>query len=436
MHSQNCGEEVLEAVCVHRDGDAKVDRRPFPTTASKSNNHLTGSEKARRVKTTTRTTTRTTTVVTSGGETTPLSNHTNKTVAKAVAKKPQDRSRNHMEPIREAVCASIQPAAEEDIELGFDRYQNCMSNSKEGKENGLSSYEKGPGVDHDEEDAVTAASNDIVTVFSNDVASYVAAVTNDPNSKKHDKNEEKDDSPDYNDVDDPEANYGCIKGLKRDRHLKHFVLYLSTLIFVLALIGITIKDAGKDCDSYRTDCHMFSEMPGLAAFLFLLVYAIYLSEAFCCSSTFQYLRKVNSTESVIEYMKRMYGTEPRLIMSMECYHYETRVVYHTDSNGNSYTTTRQVVVVTWTGSIDVDIVSWKDDSVPLRDEEVRKYQVTKVKLSKTFAADEGYERQKFEFIAANRFRDGTLNLTVCCRKVHFCCAGVLIHLCLCFSSVL
>ena len=66
-----------------------------------------------------------------------------------------------------------------------------------------------------------------------------------------------------------------------------------------------------------------------------------------------------------------------------CYHYETRTITetHTDSNGNSSTTTRQVTerVNTWSGNEEW-IYSYFDDNSGELADEIRRFQTTKIQV--------------------------------------------------------
>lgn len=81
----------------------------------------------------------------------------------------------------------------------------------------------------------------------------------------------------------------------------------------------------------------------------------------------------------MDYMDRLYQTEPTLSIKIECYHYETRVVYYTDANGNACSRTETYPVVTYTETEPVYITQWKDASVPLQHSEVKEFEVTKVR---------------------------------------------------------
>lgn len=62
-------------------------------------------------------------------------------------------------------------------------------------------------------------------------------------------------------------------------------------------------------------------------------------------------------------------------------------------------------VTTYIGREDINIRAWQDESHVLQEEDVRAYQLTKVKVHKTFTGDDNFERQCNDFVLRNRYRD-------------------------------
>jgi len=91
---------------------------------------------------------------------------------------------------------------------------------------------------------------------------------------------------------------------------------------------------------------------------------------------------------------------------------ETYTTTSTDSNGNRTTTTHQRMVVTYRETEAVNIVSWQDLSVPLTSKDVAEYQMTKLKLTKTFTGDDNFIEQRNRLITRNRYRDVFYDLDV------------------------
>ncbi|CAB9522805.1 transmembrane protein 151B [Seminavis robusta] len=202
---------------------------------------------------------------------------------------------------------------------------------------------------------------------------------------------------------------GCI----RDRHVTHSILYLGIVCFLLAWWIQAIRWRRNDCDrirSYRLDdypeCSEFfghENYTFLRWFIFVFGYVFFLGE-FWFSSTGKYLKNIHSNEDLHQYLKRMYATAPTLSITIECYHYETRVVHYTDSNGNSCTRTETYPVVTYVETEPIHIQSWEDQSVPL-DPKLIQFEVTKVRMHKTYTGDANLAAKSEDLIRRNRYRD-------------------------------
>jgi TMEM151 family len=143
----------------------------------------------------------------------------------------------------------------------------------------------------------------------------------------------------------------------------------------------------------------------------VVIYLLVLWES-CGCSTGKYLSNMDTALSVLDYVNQLHENPPNVSMTMVCYHMETRTTTSTDSNGNVTTSTYQVQVVTYREREEVDIVSWQDVSMPLTSKDVEEYQLTKLKLTKTFTGDDNFTQQKNSLIARNRNRDVCYNLHV------------------------
>jgi hypothetical protein len=131
------------------------------------------------------------------------------------------------------------------------------------------------------------------------------------------------------------------------------------------------------------------------------------------SHTFQYLRNINTTETVLAFMDRMYATKPTVTWSIQCYHYETRtrqvrytVTYYVGNQQHTETRYRtetyQERVNTHAASGALQYTRWEDVSVPLCRDEIIEYVLTKVSIKKTWiAGDTGAREQKEDFIRYN-----------------------------------
>ena len=123
------------------------------------------------------------------------------------------------------------------------------------------------------------------------------------------------------------------------------------------------------------------------------------------SHSFQYLRNINTTETVIDFMHCMYATEPSVEWEIQCYHHETRttISYYTDSYGHRHysTTTTTVRVNTHHARGKLFFESWRDASTPLNQEEISVFAMTKVSVKKKWVGDAGALEQRASFIRQN-----------------------------------
>ncbi|GAX17372.1 hypothetical protein FisN_UnNu083 [Fistulifera solaris] len=123
------------------------------------------------------------------------------------------------------------------------------------------------------------------------------------------------------------------------------------------------------------------------------------------SSSRRYLQNINTAQTTFEYLEALHLAAPTIALHIECYHNQTSTYTTTDSRGNSTIHTQTYPVVTYSETEVVPIVEWGNGSSPPTSTEIREYQLTKVKVSKTFDADDGYFRQRNAFINRNRYRD-------------------------------
>jgi hypothetical protein len=124
------------------------------------------------------------------------------------------------------------------------------------------------------------------------------------------------------------------------------------------------------------------------------------------SNTFQYLLNMNTTETVLDFMDRMYRTEPIVRWFIQCYHWEarTRQVAVPRPNGTTQyrTETYQERVNTHSAHGKLIFMRWSDVSVPLNEEEIESFTMTKISVKKIWTGDAGSEQQKEDFIRFNK----------------------------------
>lgn len=178
---------------------------------------------------------------------------------------------------------------------------------------------------------------------------------------------------------------GWWEGWQRDGHKQHTMLYV--LLICLTLSGI-----------------IRSSSIGVIGFLWILFYIWFLCE-YRHSSSRRYLQNINTAQTTLEYLEALRVAAPTISLHIECYHNKTRVISTTDSRGNTSFHTQIYSVVTYSETEVVPIVEWGNASTFPTSTEIQQYQLTKVKVSKTFDADAGYFSRENAFINRNRNRD-------------------------------
>ena len=176
-----------------------------------------------------------------------------------------------------------------------------------------------------------------------------------------------------------------MQGCVRDRHV---ILTLLTIVLLFIPILLVTKAIT------------------LAEFAIVesIVWVLYLLNVFY-SNTYQYLRNISTTESVVDYMNRMYRTKPIVRWFIQCYHNETRtrLVYSPGPNGSTMyrTETYQQRVNTHSARGKLIVLTWTDVSIPLDRKRMGTFAMTKVSVQKKWSGDEGTEQQKRAFILEN-----------------------------------
>ena len=115
---------------------------------------------------------------------------------------------------------------------------------------------------------------------------------------------------------------------------------------------------------------------------------------------------MTSSKNVSEYLNRLFRAEPSLWLSMECYHYQTRTQYYQDKDGKTQTRTVTDKIVTFRTREPVHILSCRDATQnPIKDADLKEYQLTKINLTKSFAADKPFMEQVNVFRMLHASRD-------------------------------
>merc|ERR1719361_2583931 len=133
-----------------------------------------------------------------------------------------------------------------------------------------------------------------------------------------------------------------------------------------------------NCGGYYLKCNFPCDMTWKLGIwfwvIFLVAYVLYLSEAFCCSSSKKYLRNINDGEGIFEYIERLKKVPPVIWWNVVCYHWE----HYTDNNGNS----KRRKKVTHTARANYQYANWRDTSMST--EGLDEFNLTKFRSVKAF----------------------------------------------------
>lgn len=151
----------------------------------------------------------------------------------------------------------------------------------------------------------------------------------------------------------------------------------------------------------------------ISIIVFALSYTAYIITEFC-SASFKYLRHNKSDEKTYEKMNALFCGKPSVIFNCVCYHYETRTVYYTDSQGRSQTRTVTYRVNTHFDTFIVPYHSVRDVSGPFV-LNIEKANIMKKDLIKLYLdleitwadaiSHSDYEEYKSDFIKRNENLD-------------------------------
>ncbi|KAK2954447.1 putative TMEM151 family protein [Blattamonas nauphoetae] len=214
---------------------------------------------------------------------------------------------------------------------------------------------------------------------------------------------------------------------------------MTTKKFIQIQEGYTHDPTKYCCGACETNCHAASWILNVFAwcgitllllgifvfgqpfivggcFALILFYVANIVES-CCGRHFKYLIHLDKKHTFIQTIKDLQNTPPRIWWTCECYHYETRVRYitetYTDSNGNTQVRQRRETyeekVVTATGCADFRYKYFTDDSGALNDA-VHLFDAIRVDFSKTYTfgddlTEKRYHRQREKFLDAYRYLD-------------------------------
>ena len=138
----------------------------------------------------------------------------------------------------------------------------------------------------------------------------------------------------------------------------------------------------------------------------VIIYILYIMNAFWCSNTHKYLNGKELVTDIIQYVDHMKKTKPCISFHCECYHMETTTSTSTDSDGNSYTDSYTQKVTTYREKEKFLFTSWIDVSPTLRiASNIAKMKFVKVFILGDKTTKSLYYYRKKSFNDRNRNRD-------------------------------
>jgi len=130
------------------------------------------------------------------------------------------------------------------------------------------------------------------------------------------------------------------------------ILYWGISLLTWGAIAFAILAHAADYDQNTRNASL-----GILGFVTLLYYI-----AQFCSSSCKYLFNKEESGKIYDYMERMFYTPMHKVMTIQCYHYESRQVRQQDSKGNVTYTTERIRVDTHFATERYYYISWRDIS--------------------------------------------------------------------------
>lgn len=151
------------------------------------------------------------------------------------------------------------------------------------------------------------------------------------------------------------------KGLYRNASLWRLIsmqMYFSFYLWLIYFVSCEILQCSKYGRVFNV-LRLYARVMLCISPVFIFIESIF-------SHELAYLLNIMQDDTAWGYIQKMHQVPPKIDMIVECYHYETRVrvVYYTDSNGNtqSRTETYQEKVVTFVDQDEFSFGSWVDVS--------------------------------------------------------------------------
>ena len=196
---------------------------------------------------------------------------------------------------------------------------------------------------------------------------------------------------------------------------KHFCSLFLNLILLGSYIFIIVTLIQGSTNRYTPTMRFLEDY----FWIFIVVYLVYLIE-FCCSNTLSYLWNKKDSGSIYNYVNQIKNTKPSISMTCECYHFETRIRYVTESytvqgtNGPETRTrqrmeTYQQKVVTHSETEQFDFQRFYEISRMISDD-IYNNDLIKIKFGKKIEFGDPFTRNRYdlqltEFVRRNKNRD-------------------------------
>ena len=182
-------------------------------------------------------------------------------------------------------------------------------------------------------------------------------------------------------------------------------MYFSFYLWLIYFAGCGISQ----CTRYAL---VFEILRTFAIVMLCISPVVVIIESFF-SHELSYLSNILQDQTAWSYIKEMHEVPPQIVMIVECYHYETRVrvVYYTDSNGNtqSRTETYTEKVTTFIDQDEFSFGSWVDVSKrempPIGHSSLTRLKIDPCILFGDQETADEYASQVAAMIERNRHRD-------------------------------
>ena len=208
------------------------------------------------------------------------------------------------------------------------------------------------------------------------------------------------------------------RGLYRNASLWRLIsmdMYISFYLWLIYFIGCEVSH----CTSYGS----VFEILRIIAIVILCVSPVIVFIESYSSYELEYLKNIVEDETALEYIQRMKEVPPRILMTVNCYRYETFpvTVFYTDANGNQQSSIelRTIKLLTYVDHDEFSFGSWVDFSTrempALNTMDLARIRIDPSIIFGDQETADDYERQVEEMLERNRRRVGD----VCIQSVEY-----------------